>query len=134
MFMGFLQVQMVGNYSRNNFPQRSQNLVLLKLKNIYFLVISSIFQGSPRKVECLKTSHIQSFSVPFPSEPHRKVSADERCLHKKKQLKFNNQLLFKTRFFSEIRVSKNQGLVSGSPPGGLYFQKMTQNKTYFHTK
>ena len=64
---------------------------------------------------------------PFPSEPPQQVSATERFFETgfRKSLKEINQTLFKTWLLSEILVSKNQGLVSGSPPGGLYFQKMT---------
>ena len=69
-------------------------------------------------------------SGPFLSEAHRKVSADERIFDTgfRKSLKEINQTLFKTWHLSEIMVSKNQGLVSGSPSGGLYFQKMTPEK------
>ena len=45
-------------------------------------------------------------------------------------LKERQQIRFKTCLLSEHMDSKNQGLVSGSPRGGLYFQKMTpQQKT-----
>ena len=117
-------------------PQVSRDLVLWKFKNIIVLLILSIFPGSPNKVTCLFITHIQYISGPFPSEPDRKVSADERCLNFfiKKQLKSINQILFKTWVFSEIRVSKNQGLVSGSPPEGLYFQKMTPKQHIFRKR
>ena len=43
-------------------------------------------------------------------------------------LKTIDQLVFKPWLFAEIWVSKNPGLVSGSPPGGLYFQKWPPKK------
>ena len=49
----------------------------------------------------------------------------------KKSSNENRPNRFQTRLLAEIWVSKNPGLVSGSPPGGLYFQKWPPTKYIF---
>ena len=49
----------------------------------------------------------------------------------KKNIKRNRPNRFQTRLFAEIWVSKNPGFVPGSPPGVLYFQKMTPTTNIF---
>ena len=131
MFMAFWYVQMVGINSRINSLQLSRNLVALEMQNIDFLLISSIFQGSPRKVECLRTCHITFSTGLFSSEPPQTIVPMKDVSTSsffKNNLKPINKLLFETLLFSEMRVSKNQGLVSGSPPGDL--KKMTPTKIF----
>ena len=104
------------------------HLVSQNLRNINFLVIFSIFHfggWGPRKVDDLVTSPINQFRDYFIRNRLEKlVPVNYRFpTGNKKTLKQIDQTVFKPRLLAEIWVSKNPGLVSGSPPGGVYFQK-----------
>ena len=66
--MGFWYVGAVGNNSRMDSPRVSRDLVLQNLKNMNVLLISSILQGSPSKVECLGT---RSYTIFFRDHSHQ---------------------------------------------------------------
>ena len=125
----------VGNNSRMGCPRVSRDLVLRNLKNISFLVIFSIFPfgwGGPKKVRYLPTSPNNKFQDHSHQNRLKKLvpRAYSFATGFRKSLNDIHQILFKTWLSSEILVSQNQGLVSGSPPGGVYSQRMTpkQNK------
>ena len=121
----------VGNNSGTDSRQISRDLTLRKLRNIHFLVIFSILGGGPRNVNDLPTSPINQFQ----DHSHRNrieklVPVNYRFpTDSQKTLTNIDQTVFKPWLFAEIWVSKNPGLVSGSHPGGLYFQKWHKKQT-----
>ena len=125
----------VGNNSRTHPPLLSRHLTLQNLRNINFLLIFSILGGGggPRKVNDLLTSPSNQFRRLFYLKPHRKVSGTELELRATNFIFSKNidQLVFKPWLLAEIWVSKNPGFVSGSPPGGLYFQKWPHENKIF---
>ena len=125
MFMGFWQVGWVGNNSWTHPPFFSRHLVAQNLRNINFLRIFAIFPWGPTKNHM---SFYNSYPIKFVTMLKRSALKSQCHCQKfrtgfQKIIKRNQPNRFQTRLFAEIWVSKNPGLVSGSPPGGLYFQK-----------
>ena len=127
---------MVGNNYGMDSRRISRDLVSQNLRNINFLVIFSIFHfggWGPIKVDDLVTSPINQFRDYFIRNRLEKLVpviniTSPRTSKTEKQI---DQTVFKPWHLAEIWVSKNPGLVSGSPPGGLYFQKWPPKQNIF---
>ena len=123
----------MGNGVGTRSAKLSAHLALQNSRNITFLVIFSIFHFGgcgPRKVDDLVTSPNNQFRDYFIRNRLEKLVpviniTSPRTL---KSEKIIDQTVFKPWLLAEIWVSKKPGFVSGSPPGGLYFQKWPQNK------
>ena len=116
--MGWIPVKF-----RDIWPYRtSETLIFLLFLNIW---------GVQEKSIDLPTSPINQFQ----DHSHRNrieklVPVNYRFpTDSQKTLTNIDQTVFKPWLFAEIWVSKNPGLVSGSHPGGLYFQKWHKKQT-----
>ena len=110
----------------------SRHLTLQNLRNMNFLVISSILGRSQRKVNDLPTSPNNQFWCHFIRNRMEELvplnwNFAPRTLKPKKEL----TNLFSNSVFCEIWVSKNPGFVPGSPPGGFIFPEMTPKNILF---